>query len=70
MTTSETSHSPPDGQGSMNALRFHGQNDLRYEKIPIPRVKAGQVKIKPAWVGICGTGKLLGATDSFIEADK
>ena len=40
----------------MNALRFHGQNDLRYEKIPIPDVKPDQVKIKPAWVGICGTG--------------
>jgi threonine dehydrogenase-like Zn-dependent dehydrogenase len=43
-------------EGTMNALRFHGQNDLRYEKIPIPDVKPGQVKIKPAWVGICGTG--------------
>lgn len=40
----------------MNAVRFHGQNDLRYEKIAIPQVKAGQVKIKPAWVGICGSG--------------
>ncbi|KAF1916963.1 sorbitol dehydrogenase [Ampelomyces quisqualis] len=39
----------------MNALRFHGKGDLRYEKIPIPQVKAGQVKVKPAWVGICGT---------------
>jgi len=42
---------------SMNALRFHGQHDLRYERIPIPQVKAGQVKVKPAWVGICGSGK-------------
>jgi len=40
---------------SMNALRFHGQHDLRYERIPIPQVKAGQVKVKPAWVGICGS---------------
>lgn len=40
----------------MNALRFHGQKDLRFEKIPIPEVKPGQVKIKPAWVGICGSG--------------
>ncbi|KAF1834536.1 sorbitol dehydrogenase [Decorospora gaudefroyi] len=36
----------------MNALRFHGQNDLRYEEIPIPQVGDGQVKVKPAWVGI------------------
>ncbi|KAL6711297.1 hypothetical protein ACN47E_005828 [Coniothyrium glycines] len=39
----------------MNALRFHGQHDLRFEEIPIPQVKKGQVKLKPAWVGICGT---------------
>jgi threonine dehydrogenase-like Zn-dependent dehydrogenase len=43
----------------MDALRFHGQHDLRFEKIPIPQVKPGQVKIKPAWVGICGTGAYL-----------
>jgi hypothetical protein len=73
----------------MKALRFHGQKDLRYESVPIPEVKDGQVKVsfkyavvtecsaeysvqkfgfgefsanmgnqqlRPAWVGICGTG--------------
>ncbi|EAT76932.2 hypothetical protein SNOG_15557 [Parastagonospora nodorum SN15] len=55
MTSSETFQPPPDGDGTMNAIRFHGKNDLRYEKIPIPEAKAGQVKVKPAWVGICGT---------------
>jgi threonine dehydrogenase-like Zn-dependent dehydrogenase len=45
--------------GNMNAVRFHGKHDLRYEEIPIPDVKAGQVKIRPAWVGICGTGGLV-----------
>lgn len=43
---------------TMNAVRFHGKHDLRYEEIPVPEVKPGQVKIKPAWVGICGSGKL------------
>jgi hypothetical protein len=33
--------------GSMNAVRFHGKHDLRYEEIPIPDIKPGQVKIKP-----------------------
>jgi 2-desacetyl-2-hydroxyethyl bacteriochlorophyllide A dehydrogenase len=56
MTSSETFQPPPDGKGTMNALRFHGKHDLRFEEIPIPEVKAGQVKVKPAWVGICGTG--------------
>jgi hypothetical protein len=56
MASPETFQPPPPGEEMMNALRFHGQNDLRYEKIPIPQVKAGHVKVKPAWVGICGTG--------------
>jgi hypothetical protein len=56
MSTSETVQPVPSGEQTMNALRFHGQKDLRFEKIPIPEVKPGQVKIKPAWVGICGSG--------------
>jgi hypothetical protein len=56
MASPETFQPPPDGDGIMNALRFHGKSDLRYEEIPIPQVRAGQVKVKPAWVGICGTG--------------
>jgi threonine dehydrogenase-like Zn-dependent dehydrogenase len=43
------------GDGSMKALRFHGQRDLRFEDIPVPEVGKGQVKIRPAWVGICGS---------------
>ena len=39
----------------MNAVRFHGQHDLRYEQIPIPKVLPGQVKLRPSWVGICGS---------------
>jgi threonine dehydrogenase-like Zn-dependent dehydrogenase len=38
----------------MNAVRFHGQEDLRFEQIPEPECGKGQVKIKPAWCGICG----------------
>ncbi|KAH7122254.1 sorbitol dehydrogenase [Dendryphion nanum] len=36
----------------MKAVRFHGQHDLRYEDVPIPQVGKGQVRIRPAWVGI------------------
>ncbi|KAF2668165.1 GroES-like protein [Microthyrium microscopicum] len=39
----------------MKALRFHGNKDLRLDDIPIPEVKKGYVKVKPAWAGICGT---------------
>ncbi|KAK4941492.1 hypothetical protein LTR10_018636 [Elasticomyces elasticus] len=39
----------------MNAVRFHGQKDIRLEKIPVPSVKPGQVKIAPKFCGICGS---------------
>jgi len=42
----------------MKALVFHGKNDLRLEDIPEPQCGAGQVKVKPVWCGICGTGML------------
>lgn len=57
----------PGEDGTMNALRFHGQHDLRFERIPIPKVKAGQVKVKPAWVGICGTGVYLNNTGKITS---
>ncbi|CAL3964075.1 unnamed protein product [Diplocarpon coronariae] len=43
------------GPGMMRALRFHGQQDIRLDQIPIPVCGKGQVKVKPAFVGICGT---------------
>jgi len=39
----------------MNAVRFHGKEDLRYEQVPEPECGKGQIKIKPAWCGICGS---------------
>ncbi|KIN03268.1 hypothetical protein OIDMADRAFT_120325 [Oidiodendron maius Zn] len=39
----------------MQAVRFHGKNDIRLEEIPIPVCGRGQVKVRPAFVGICGT---------------
>lgn len=40
---------------TMKAVRFHGKEDLRFESIPEPKCGAGQVKVKPAWCGICGS---------------
>ncbi|KAI0456846.1 dehydrogenase [Xylaria acuta] len=40
---------------AMRALRYHGPKDLRLESLPEPECKPTQVKIKPAFVGICGT---------------
>jgi hypothetical protein len=43
----------PSGK-MMNAVRFHGKEDLRFEQVPEPECGKGQIKIKPAWCGICG----------------
>jgi threonine dehydrogenase-like Zn-dependent dehydrogenase len=48
---------------TMRALRYHGAKDLRVEDLPVPAVKPGQVKVKPAWCGICGTGMSLFVID-------
>ncbi|KAI0490464.1 dehydrogenase [Xylaria cf. heliscus] len=39
----------------MRALRYHGPKDLRLDSVPEPQCGPTQVKIKPAFVGICGT---------------
>ncbi|KEQ65813.1 GroES-like protein [Aureobasidium melanogenum CBS 110374] len=39
----------------MKALRIHGKEDLRLEDIQSPQCGNGQIMIKPAWCGICGT---------------
>lgn len=39
---------------TMNAVRFHGQRDIRLESIPVPTCEPHQVKIAPKFCGICG----------------
>jgi L-iditol 2-dehydrogenase len=39
----------------MRALRFHGVKDLRLDELPMPEPQAGEVRIRPEAVGICGT---------------
>jgi len=39
----------------LKALRWHNQKDIRLEEIDEPTVKAGQVKLKVKWCGICGS---------------
>lgn len=39
----------------MKAAVFHAQEDLRVENVDEPRVAAGQVKLKNAFAGICGS---------------
>ncbi|KAH8783564.1 chaperonin 10-like protein [Hyaloscypha sp. PMI_1271] len=39
----------------MRAARYYGIEDIRVEEIEEPVCKEGQIKIRPAFVGICGT---------------
>lgn len=39
----------------MQALVYHGPNQLRYEKVPDPIPKKGEVKLRVKAVGICGS---------------
>jgi len=41
--------------GKMKAVRFHAAKDIRVEEVDIPQVKQGWVRLKPAFVGICGS---------------
>lgn len=39
----------------MRALRYHGNQDLRLDEIPVPELRPGWVKIKNGWAGVCGS---------------
>ena len=39
----------------MKAGVFYGKEDLRIEERPVPQVGPGQMLVKIAYVGICGT---------------
>ncbi|PCH36784.1 oxidoreductase [Wolfiporia cocos MD-104 SS10] len=39
----------------MRAVRYYAPGDIRVENIPEPPVTDGQIKIKVAWCGICGS---------------
>lgn len=39
----------------MRALRYYGLEDIRLDDIPEPDCRPGCVKIRPEYVGICGS---------------
>jgi threonine dehydrogenase-like Zn-dependent dehydrogenase len=43
----------------MKAVQFHGKEDIRVNEVPLPVVGPGHVRIRPAFVGICGTGMFI-----------
>lgn len=40
---------------TMNALVYHGVNDVRVETVPVPQIAAGELLIRVHTCGICGT---------------
>lgn len=39
----------------MRAVRFHAAKDLRVDDVPVPDIRPGFVRVKPAFCGICGS---------------
>lgn len=40
---------------TMQAIRFHGREDLRLDQLPVRDPQPGEVRLRPMAVGICGT---------------
>jgi threonine dehydrogenase-like Zn-dependent dehydrogenase len=53
----------------MRAARYYGIEDIRVEEIEEPVCKEGQIKIRPAFVGICGTGEQVTMSRIFQAQD-
>lgn len=50
-STTHQSKSP-----TVKAVRYHGNKDIRVDEIPADNILGtGQVRLSPAWCGICGT---------------
>jgi len=39
----------------MLAIRIHGKDDMRVEDVPTPEPGTGQVRLRMAWAGVCGS---------------
>jgi threonine dehydrogenase-like Zn-dependent dehydrogenase len=52
----------------MRAIQFYGKGDVRLnENIKTPVAGKGRVRIRPAFVGICGSGLTLYESSPSIE---
>jgi L-iditol 2-dehydrogenase len=54
-TTKPESHIEAKIPGTMRAVVYRGINDMRVETVPVPRVGRGELLVKVATCGICGT---------------
>ncbi|KAJ5674426.1 uncharacterized protein N7477_004360 [Penicillium maclennaniae] len=51
----DTRHTTLTSVPLMRSVRFHGPGDIRVDEIEEPLCGKGQVKMRPAYVGICGS---------------
>ena len=40
---------------TMMAVVYHGQNDVRLEEVPVPKIGPGELLVRVHTCGICGT---------------
>ncbi|MFC2015355.1 alcohol dehydrogenase catalytic domain-containing protein [Chloroflexota bacterium] len=55
MTTMSAEPNPATGASAMRASLLHGIRDLQLEELPCPRPDAGEVLLRVASVGVCGS---------------
>src|ERR1700728_1895445 len=54
-TSNPESHVESKIPSTMRAVVYRGINDMRVETVPVPRIGPGELLIKIATCGICGT---------------
>ena len=54
----------------MKAARYYGYKDIRVEDIAIPDVSKGNVRVRVAWAGICGTDRHEYTGPVWVPVDK
>src|SRR6476620_2682253 len=54
-TTNAASHIETKIPATMRAVVYRGINDMRVETVPVPAIGPGELLIKVATCGICGT---------------
>lgn len=45
----------PTAPKMAKGVRYHGNHDFRLDDIPMEPLASGQIRLTPAWCGICGT---------------
>ncbi len=44
-----------DSSSTMEAIVLHGISDLRHQRVPVPKVGPGQVRVQIGFCGVCGS---------------